>query len=221
MRLKNEGMDEPYATDWINLLGDLLHERHAEAPRIRYSIEEKAERLAEGLTGDHDDVAAILSNSDRQSNPVWRLAHGLTMLMGAKRIRTVVSSFIDSSLLTGRPNGLAVKRKTARGGRRRDVRSLVLTDPVIEYLVHLHMLRGGNKPGVRRLSFKEFIETLRDRYGFCVDVAPPGMSFSNELLQRNRAILERRMRDLGLLVGVNDAEAMKRLRRRFRPTLEN
>jgi hypothetical protein len=41
------------------------------------------------------------------------------------------------------------------------------------------------------------------------------MTISNDLLQANRTTLERRLRDLGLLVGVNDAEAMKRLRPRF------
>jgi hypothetical protein len=75
--------------------------------------------------------------------------------------------------------------------------------------------------GTRPLSFKEFIEILRERYGFYVDTAPPGMMISNELLQRNRTILERRLRDLGLLVGVNDAEAMKRLRPRFETEMEN
>jgi len=34
-------------------------------------------------------------------------------------------------------------------------------------------------------------------------------------------VLERRLRDLGVLVGVNDAEAMKRLRPRFEPTTED
>ena len=43
------------------------------------------------------------------------------------------------------------------------------------------------------------------------------MTVSNALLQANRAVLERRLRDLGLLVGVNDAEAMKRLQPRFDP----
>lgn len=46
------------------------------------------------------------------------------------------------------------------------------------------------------------------------------MTVSNELLQANRAALERRLRDLGLLVGVNDAESMKRLRPRFIPVSE-
>jgi hypothetical protein len=45
------------------------------------------------------------------------------------------------------------------------------------------------------------------------------MTISNDFLRANRSILERRLRDLGLLVGVNDAEAMKHLRPRFeRPT---
>ena len=55
------------------------------------------------------------------------------------------------------------------------------------------------------------------RYGFHVDTAPPGMTVSNEALGRNRAALERRLRDLGLL-GVNDAERMKRLTPRFEAT---
>jgi hypothetical protein len=43
------------------------------------------------------------------------------------------------------------------------------------------------------------------------------MTISNDLLQANRLVLERRLRDLGLLIGVNDAEAMKRLQPRFEP----
>jgi hypothetical protein len=42
------------------------------------------------------------------------------------------------------------------------------------------------------------------------------MEVPNELLQRNRRVLERRLRDLGLLVGVNDAERMKKLKARYR-----
>ena len=112
----------------------------------------------------------------------------------------------------------AVTRKEGltRAPKKSDLRSLVFTDSVLEYLVHLHLLPGGNKPGHRLLSFNYFVAALSERYGFCVDVAPLGMTISNELLQANRARLERRLRDLGLLVGVNDAEAMKRLRPRFR-----
>ena len=60
-----------------------------------------------------------------------------------------------------------------------------------------------------------FLAFLREDYGFHVDTEPPGVTISNEILGRNRAALERRLRDLGLLIGVNDAERMKRLTPRF------
>ena len=65
-----------------------------------------------------------------------------------------------------------------------------------------------------------FLDAIRARYGFHVDIAPPGMIVSNDLLRANRMVLERRLRDLGLLVGVNDAEAMKRLQPRFKPGMD-
>ena len=218
----------PYATDWLNLLGDLLHDRHLQR-RILKRIEEDADRLADKLEeeDDYPEAVELLTNDDSQPNPVRRLASGLIVLMGPKRALSSFVFLMDSLLLIGHPNGLAAKRRTTRGlggsstRRTRDVRSLIFTDPVLDYLVHLHSLKSGNKPGVRLLSFREFLEVLRERYGFCVDTAPPGMTISNELLQRNRAILERRLRDLGLLVGVNDAEAMKRLSPRFEPAMEN
>ena len=226
-RIKREDIaTRPYATDWLNLLGDLLYDRHRQARRILDRIEDDADKLADGLADDYPEVAEILNNDTSQENPVWRLADGLMVLMG-RMYQNLFMGMLDSSLLTGRPNGLAVKRTTTRGlggsttRRRRDVRSLVFTDSVLDYLVHLHLLKSGNKPGTRALSFGKFLEELRERYGFCVDTAPPGMTISNELLQRNRAILERRLRDLGLLVGVNDAEAMKRLEPRFEPAMEN
>jgi hypothetical protein len=91
---------------------------------------------------------------------------------------------------------------------------------VLDYLVHLHVLPIGNKSGYRPLPFKVFLQALRERYGFCVDQSPPGMTISNELLRLNRIVLERRLRDLGLLVGVNDAETMKQLRPRFQRSNE-
>ena len=68
---------------------------------------------------------------------------------------------------------------------------------------------------MEHLSFPQFLQVLRERYGFFVDQAPPSMSVPSELLERNRRHLERRLRDLALLVGVNDAERMKKLRSRY------
>lgn len=210
----------PYATGWLNLLGALLHGRHDEASFIHRTMDDNCEKLADALQETHPDAAQILRDEPSEQNPIRRLAMGLTPLLGSKA-RSNTISMVDSTLHIDRPNGLAQKRKTTRGAgggrRQREVRSLVLTESVLDYLVHLLLLPPGSKLGVQRLSLRDFLATIRRRYGFHVDTAPPGMAISNELLQANRAILERRLRDLGLLVGVNDAEAMKRLQPRFEP----
>jgi hypothetical protein len=215
----------PYATEWIALLGSILFRRHPESPSILNSLNEKALALADKLNNDSPDIAALLGDDSSNPNPAWRL-EGLCLLMSKSDLWGNLYSGLDSFLNVNRPNGLAAKRRIRQtdpvtGKRTRELRSLVFTDSVLDYLVHLHVLPGGNRPGVRTLSFKGFIQKLHDRYGFCVDVTPPGMTISNDLLQANRAILERRLRDLGLLVGVNDAEAMKRLHPRFEPAIED
>jgi hypothetical protein len=211
----------PYATEWLDLLGDLLLERRPEAREIHYDLGRKALELAERLEEEDPDASELLRNEMIQSNPVWRMAEALTLLQGRKSAQNNVISLVDSALLVNRPNGLAAKRAVHRkdipgeAAKKRDVRSLVFTDPVLDYLVHLHVLNSGSKDGYRRLAFREFLAILRDRYGFCVETSPPDLPISNELLHANRTILERRLRDLGLLVGVNDAEAMKHLEPRF------
>jgi hypothetical protein len=182
--------------------------------------------LADKLSGENPEVASLLGDESSNPNPAWRLAEGLCLLMSKSNLWGNLYGGLDGFLNVNRPNGLAAKRRIRQtdpvtGKRTREIRSLVFTDSVLDYLVHLHILPSGNRQGVRPISFKEFVHRLQDRYGFCVDVAPPGMTISNDLLQANRAILERRLRDLGLLVGVNDAEAMKRVRPRFEPATED
>lgn len=210
----------PYSTEWLNLLGKLHLGQHREADLILQNMDDQALELAEKLENDYPESAQILRFSDSQTNPVLRLAEGLTSLLGRDTRRGHLTKMVDSTLLADRPHGLASKRRATRSvaGKKttRDSRSLVFTDSVLEYLVHLHGLRNGHKSGERTLSFKEFIGTLRLRYGFCVDVSPPGMTVSNDLLQRNRTMLEKRLRDLGLFVGVNDAESMKRLQSHYK-----
>lgn len=211
----------PYATDWLNLLGDILHQRREEAQLILYNLEHKVAELADRLADDYSEAAEILRNDRAQRNPIWRLAEALTFLQGRDNTQKHVVKLLDSAFLVGRPNGLVVRRTVIRKigiggpGKRRDLRSLVFMDSVLDYLVHLHVLRTGNKSGYRPLSLKEFFQILHERYGFCIDRAPPGMTISNNLLRLNRLVMERRLRDLGLLMGVNDAEAMKHLKPRF------
>lgn len=218
---KREIPTRPHATEWINLLGDLLFQRDGQAAPIFYNLEQKAQELAEKLSEDYPDAAEILANDDIEPSPVWRMAAALTSLQGRKNTQNNVASMIDSALLINRPHGLASRRSVTRtsetGGkaRKREVRWLVFTDAVLDYLVHQHVLPTGNKAGYQPLSLRDFLKTLRDRHGFCVDVQPDGLEVSNELLRKNRTTLERRLRDLGLLVGVNDSEAMKQLKPRF------
>lgn len=211
----------PYATDWLNLLGELLLGRHLESGLIMRGLDRKAEELAERLIDEYPDAAAILQNSETQPNPVWRFAEALTLLQGRKSTQNNVISMLDSTLLGNRPHGLAARRAVIRksgvgeAAKKRDLRSIVFTDSVLDYLVHRHVLRNGKRLSVRPIALQDFLTLLRDRYGFCVDASPPGMAVSSEQLRLNRQTLERRLRDLGLLVGVNDAEAMKYLRPRF------
>lgn len=213
----------PYATDWLNLLGSVLHSRHAEASYIHHTMEDDCEKLADALEEAYPEAAETLRDEQNESNSIRRLADALTPLLGPS-FRENTFAMVDSTLHVGHSNGLAQKRKTTRGTagarQRRDVRSLVFTESVLDYLVHLHLLPPSDRSEMYTLSLRDFLKTLRDRYGFHVDIAPPGMTISNELLQSNHAILERRLRDLGLLVGVNDAAAMKRLKPRFRPQME-
>ena len=227
-KIKNQSIPtRPYATAWLDLLGDLLHERNEEASFVHRQLDDYGEKLAEVLDKDYPEAASALRSERGDRSAIRRLATALTMLLG-NNARGSVMGMVDSTLHVESPNGLARKRRTTRGSQatgngrqRRDVRSLVFTDSALDYLVHLDVLPVGNKAGIRRRSLKEFLDAIRTRYGFHVDTAPAGMSVSNELLQSNRAILERRLRDLGLLVGVNDAEAMKRLQPRFEPIAED
>lgn len=216
----------PYATEWVSLLGDILSGRLPESDSIQNSLHEKALALADKLEDDNPDVARLLADDSSNHTPAWRLAEGLCILMSKSKLWGNMYGGLDSFLNINRPNGLAAKRRVRQidpvtGKKTREIRSLVLTDMVLEYLVHLHVLPSGMRQGIRTLSFRDFIRVLHRRYGFCIDVAPPGITISNEILQANRAILERRLRDLGLFVGVNDAEAMKRLVPRFKLAMED
>jgi hypothetical protein len=212
---------KPYATAWLNMLGELLYDRRTEAQAIRYDLTIKAEQLAEKLEVDYPEIAGTLRDSQSEPNPVWRLAESLTTLQGRKNTQGNLISALDSALMVDRPNGLSLKRIVMRNTalaaakQRDEIRSLAFSDAVLDHLVHLQILPSGNRHGTKPLSLKKFLHKLQDRYGFCIDTSPPGMTISNDLLQANRATLERRLRDLGLLVGVNDAEAMKRLQPRF------
>ena len=216
-------LTRPYSTKWLDLLGDILHCRHDQSGIVHHLIEEKLEALLNALhdrssKNEYAEAKSILSDEERKKNrinSIMRLARGLTSLMGWHSCHRHLMEMVDSCLLIDRPHGIAVKRKTRRGGTRRDTRSMILSDSALEYLVHLQVLINEEKSDRPGISLQTFIERIRKRYGFHIDRAPTGTNVSSTTLQSNRAELERRLRDLGLLIGVNDAQSMKRLRPRF------
>ena len=215
----------PVATEWINLLGQILSETHPQASQILYHLQERCYQLAEKLesTEEYQEEAKYLRSDDIERHPVWRLAEVLIRLMGYGNTLERFTKFFGSALLVDRPNGVGASRRVTRtsssSGRRESLvlRRLVFTDAVLDYLVHLHVLRPGRRVTSRGISLPEFLEILEERYGFYVQKSPPGLAFPDELLRANRMILERRLRDLGVFVGVNDAEGMKYLQPRFEP----
>ncbi|MBK7497457.1 MAG: hypothetical protein IPI28_19425 [Candidatus Omnitrophica bacterium] len=95
---KLEVNTRPYATEWINLLGDILLSLDVKSSAIFYDLELKAADLAEGLHDDHPEAAKILQKSTDVPNPVWRLAESLTLLQGRKNIQTHLKELFDSIL---------------------------------------------------------------------------------------------------------------------------
>ena len=215
---------QPDATGWINLLGDIVNGRHKHADHILDKLHEDCASLSEALQKEDQNPEAIsLLTDDPGRNPAWRLSEALTLLMGHKNQAANHAKCLDACLLLNEYNGLAKSRRvrlrnpTAGSFKTAEVRSIVLTNTALDLLVHRHLRKGGQADGrvPRSLSLGNFVDRLRQRYGLHIDEAPPGLAAPRELLLRNRQTFERRLRDLGVLVGVNDAESMKRLRQRF------
>jgi hypothetical protein len=207
----------PDPTARIDLLGEVYHERHNRATGLLNGLEEDCLRLADALESEASDLARAL-RADTM-NPALRLAEALVELHGHKQQGSQFADVLDSSLMPNRPNGLAFKRRVSRNdaGTKKaiDLRSIVLSHSLLDFLVHRHLRKDGEGKAARPLTLRRFLDILREHYGLYVDREPPGMSVPQDLLRANKQWLERRLRDLGLLVGVNDAESMKQLRARF------
>ena len=210
---------QPDATEFINLLGSVFHRYHPRSGKILDDLDEKCLRLADALKEEGEKPAIQENLRDGNINPVLRMAEAICLLMEDKNQNAKYIQAIDSSLMIDQPNGLAKKRKIQRSrvsGKKtvRDARSIVLTNTMLDFLVHRHLRKASKKS--TSLSFVDFIRLLRERYGIYIDQSPPDMSIPFELLHQNRRIFEKRLRDLGVLLGVNDAESMKRLKQRFK-----
>ena len=214
----------PDGAAWLNLLGSIATGSHEESRDAEKFFRSKCRALVDATEREAsiDLRADILSNEEDRRKHGARLAEVLTLAFEEVAGGDKINQFLSSALMTDEPNGLARRRrvalrKPAAGGRKTaDATSFVLNNSVLEYLVHRHLRKSGKGRKARDLSLPSFLKLLRERYGFYVDQSPPNMDVPHELLQRNRRVLERRLRDLGLLVGVNDAERMKKLKARYR-----
>jgi hypothetical protein len=204
--------------DWLNLLGLVRSGGHSASAFFRQDVFTKCNRLRNGLIQQNEasEAAELLGSPFARQNPARALAEALTLSMGSKMLQTKYFMFLDSAGMVNEPHGLLKKRKVSRrleSGKtqRGDARSVILSNALLDTLVHTQLAKNRGT-----VSFQDFLHALKTDYGILVDEAPKGVAADREDLLRNRSILEKRLRDLGLLVGVNDAESMKRLRARYR-----
>lgn len=226
---RNELPDRaPNGTAWLNLLGRIASGTHEESRDAEKFFRGKCRALADATKREQsvDLRTDILSNEDDNRKHGVRLAEALTLALEEVN-SDKIAQFLSSALMTNEPHGLArrrrvaMRRRSASGQKTAEVTSFILSNTTLEYLVHRHLRRDGKGRKARDLSLPEFLKLLRERYGFYIDQSPPNMAVPHELLQRNHRVLERRLRDLGLLVGVNDAERMKKLKPRYRTAYDS
>jgi hypothetical protein len=214
----------PDATSFINCLGGVFTDTNQHAGKILDRIDEDCLRIVEvfdeiesfhkgGIDPAFKDILTGFGN------PALRLSEMICFAMGSSPLKNH-RGFILSLLMVGEPNGLAQKRRVysrkQTGGRgAADATSIILTNPMLDFLVHRHLRKAAKGNGPKSLAYITFLNLMKERYGLYIDESPPGMSIPVEMLLHNKRILQRRLRDLGVLVGVNDAESMKRLRQRF------
>ena len=210
---------DPHGGSILKMLSDIRSGSHENSRDILKELKRTCVKLADGLEEEEEqpNVVEILKNAD--VDPATRLGESLVILMGDKIQRGQFIRTIDSCMMMNAPNGLGRRRKVmiSASGRKRltEARSVALTNTMLDYLVHRHLRRGKRGSKEELLGLTKFIQILGERYGLFIDRSPIGMKIPIDLLNRNKKFLERRLRDLGLLVGVNDAESMKRLQARF------
>ncbi len=202
-------------TSRLNFLGSLIGGASVSAERINDRLLEICNSLAESVKTSEYSLAIETALRASEPHPSLRLAEALVELMGDTNQFFQFRKFLDSCLMTNETNGLCRKRRVRLQNKPVDRRSLVLSNSALDFLAHRHLVSGNKSLSSKSLSLSDFLKILRERYGYYIDEAPPGFDISAELLLKNRKFFEQRLRDLGLLLGVNDAETMKRLKPRY------
>ncbi|MBI1986920.1 MAG: hypothetical protein HYS70_01055, partial [Nitrospinae bacterium] len=145
----------PDATEFINLLGSIFHGPHSYSEKILDDLDELCSRLADELEKAEEalEVQELLTGN---GNPVARLAEAICLLMGDTIQKAHYLKAIHSCLMIDRPNGLAKRRKVQRrdaSGKRTsaDARSMVLTNTLLDFLVHRHLRKAAKGKGAAPL----------------------------------------------------------------------
>lgn len=220
-RLRNDlPADSPNAAAFINLLGAVLINDHACSDKIQDDLDEKCFQLADEMESRSMNQSVVDALRQNEPDPAIRLAEALVRLIGDDLRKKHFMAALDAMTMANMNHGLVKKRITLRKSRdgksqRSDTRSMVLTNSMLDFLVHRHLRKAAKGKSIKSLSLPQFISILKTRYGFFINEAPPYTSISADYLEKNKRILESRLRDLGLLVGVNDSESMKRLKPRY------
>ena len=141
---------QPDATEFINLLGSIFHRSHPRSGKILDDLDEKCLRLADALKEAGEEPAIQENLRDGNIKSVLRMAEAICLLMGNKLQIAYYTKAIDSSLMIEQPNGLAKKHKIQRSGLSGkkticDVRSIVLTNTMLDFLVHRHLRKASKK----------------------------------------------------------------------------
>ncbi len=219
-RLKEHVPDVRNTPSWLAMLGQVRNGSHLASDSLLDGLAEKCNLLLSKLEqqGDEPEACGVLQSSFAGTDPARALAESLTLGMGFKLLQTNYFKFLESAGMVNEPHGLLKKRRVSRrteSGKmqRSDARSIILSNSLLDTLVHTLLARNNGS-----VSFRSFLQSLKTDYGILIDEVPNGLTADREDLLRNRNILEKRLRDLGLLIGVNDAESMKRLRARYRNT---
>lgn len=220
LALKIEPPPAPNATERINLLGVLFTDSHDHSNDIIKEFDKDCRRLAKALKENELEEDVVTKLENRGIPSPLRFAESLVELMGKENQWKQYRAAFESCLMSDRPSGLARKRhaRQTRDGKssKVELRAIVLTPVMLDFLVHRHMHKVGKGNKLKPfLSLHAFLDILRTNYGLYIDQSPPGMVIPQEALQKNTGWLERRLRDLGLLIGVNDAPSMKQLKPRY------
>lgn len=213
----------PDVTAWLQLLGQVACGAHQKlSGSVQDRIGEFASAVASGLEAEGLCPAAVdlfrtVTSPTPEGEWIWRAAEATVLVLEeGPGPRGSLIKVLRGCLLADEPQGWARTRQaqvtTASGKRIGEARSIVFSNSGLDFLVHRHLWENSQ---VRPISYAAFLRRLRDRYGLYIAESPPGTSIAQELLLRNSDLLQRRLRDLGVLTGVNDAESMKRLRPRF------